>query len=118
MYALPGHKERPAIGSQHTHIPRRSPLLERHPVLAPVLLLASSVALFIVSFSADSLFPVLAFVGVHPALLCLLMAMVSGISGMLAGIIYIIERIDSYCLQRLQAGVFPQPKEHSYANRN
>lgn len=118
MYALPGHKERPTIGGQHIRISRRSPLLERHPVLAPVFLLGSSVALFIASFSADSLFPVLTFIGVHPALLCLLMAMVSGISGMLAGIIYIIERIDSYCLQRLQAGVFPQPKEHSYANRN
>jgi len=118
MFALPEHKERPTIEVQHTRISRRSLLLERHPVLAPVLLLGISAALFIASFSADSLFPILAFIGVHPALLCLLMAMVSGISGMLAGIIYIIERIDSYYLQRLQAGVFPQPKEHSYANRN
>ena len=118
MFTLPGHKERLTIEVQHTRISRRSLLLERHPVLAPVLLLGISAALFIASFSADSLFPILAFIGVHPALLCLLMAMVSGISGMLAGIIYIIERIDSYYLQRLQAGVFPQPKEHSYANRN
>ena len=118
MYALPGYKERPTIGGQHTRISRRSPWLERHPVLAPVLLLGSAAALFIASFSVDTLFPVLALIGVHPALLCLLLAMVLGISGMLAGIIYIIERIDSYCLQHLQAGVFPQPKEHSYANRN
>jgi len=87
-------------------------------VLAPVLFLGSAAALFIASFPADSLFPVLTFIGVHPAFLCLLLAVVLGISGMLAGIVYIIERIDSYCLHCLQAGVFPQPKEHSYANRN
>ena|SRR5215469_9192125 len=118
MYALPGHKKRPTTEGKQARISRRSPLLERHPVLAPVLLLGSSVALVIASFSVDALFPLLASIGVHPALLCLLMAMVLGISGMLAGIVYIIERIDSYCLQHLRAGVFPQPKEHSYANRN
>ncbi len=110
--------EHKSSGQQYVHVPRRSRLLEQHPVLTPALLIGSSVGLFIASLSANTLFPFLTFIGVPSALLCLLVASVSGIAGILAGIIYIIERIGSYHLQRLPVEVLPQSKEHSYANRN
>ncbi len=93
----------------------RSRLLRQHPVLTPVVLLSGSVALCIASFFADSLFPVLAFIGAPVALFCLSTAFVLGVAGVLATIIGIIERVDRYCLQ---AAMFPKPKESSYANRN
>jgi hypothetical protein len=83
-----------------------------------VLLLGSSVGLLIASSSGDTLFPALAVIGVPTANLCLLVALVLGISGILASIIYLIEKVDCYLSRRLQAGVFAQSKEHSYANRN
>ena len=95
--------------------PRRNPLLQRHPVLLPVLLLTCAIALSIASFFADSLFPVLTFIGVPSPLLCLLLAYVLGISGILTSIIGIIECMDRYSLQN---AMFPKSKEQSYANRN
>src|SRR6266852_5168256 len=105
-------------GRQHLLVQHRSRLLEQHPVLTPALLLGGSVGLFIASFSADRLFPALALIGVPTANLCLLISLVLGISGILASIIYLIEKVDCYLSKRLQAGVFLQSKEHSYANRN
>ncbi len=103
---------------QHLPVQHRSRLLQQHPVLTPVLLLGSSVGLLIASFSGDTLFPALAVIGVPTDNLCLLIALVLGISGILASIIYLIEKVDCYLSKRLQAGVFVQSKEHSYANRN
>jgi len=102
------------------HLPaqHRSRLLQQHPVLTPVLLLGGSVGLFIANFSGDTLFPPLAVIGVPTANLCLLVALVLGISGILASIIYLIEKVDCYLSRHLQAGVLAQLKEHSYANRN
>jgi hypothetical protein len=97
-------------------VPRRSRLLQQHPVLIPLLPIGSSVGLCIASFSAGTLFPAIGLIGAPSALLCILVALVLGISGILISIIYIIERIDGYCSQRLQAEAFPQPKEHNYAN--
>lgn len=94
----------------------RSQLLQRHPILTPVLLLGGSVLLSILGFSNDAvLFPLLALVGVSSSLLCLSIAFVFGVAGILAGIIGAIEYVDRYSLQ---AAMFPKPKEHSYANRN
>lgn len=103
---------------QHLPVQHRSRLLQQHPVLTPVLLLGGSVGLLIASSSGDTLFPALAVIGVPTANLCLLVALVLGISGILASIIYLIEKVDCYLSKRLQAGVFAQSKEHSYANRN
>jgi hypothetical protein len=105
-------------GRQHVPVQHRSRLLQQHPVLTLAFLLAGSVGLFIASFSADKLFPALAVIGLPTASLCLLVALVLGISGILASIIYLIEKVDCYLSKRLQAGVFAQSKEHSYANRN
>ncbi len=104
-------------GRLHLPARHRSRLLQQHPVLTPVLLLAGAVGLFIVSFSADRLFPTLALLGIPATPLCLLLALVLGISGILVSIIYLIERLDRHASQRLHAGVFAQSKEHSYANR-
>jgi hypothetical protein len=93
------------------HFLRRSPLLQRHPVLFPLLLLCGSVVLGIASFNVDGLFPVLSFIGTPTALLCLLLAFVLGTSGILISIISMIEYVDR-CY--LQGAMFPQSKEHSY----
>jgi len=93
----------------------RSPLLQRHPVLLPVLLLICAIALGIASFFADNLFPVLTLIGMPSPLLCLLLAYVLGISGILTSIIGIIECMDRYTLQ---GAMFPKSKEQSYVNRN
>jgi hypothetical protein len=104
------------LGSQqHLGPLERSPLLQRHPVLAPVLLLCGSLVLGIASCFADSVFPALAFLGTPSALLCLAFAFVLGIAGIIASIITMIECVHQHCLQ---AAMFLQPKEHSYANRN
>ncbi len=105
-------------GRQHLLVQHRSRLLEQHPVLTPMLLLGGAVGLFIASFSVGRLFPALALIGIPATHVCLLAALVLGISGILGSIIYLIERMDSYFSRRLQAGMFAQPKEHCYANRN
>ena len=95
--------------------PGRSRLLQQHPVLVPFVLISGSVVLCIVSFFADTLFPLLAYVGMPTPLLCISLALVLGIGGLLASIISIIESIDRH---RLRTAMYPQPKEQSYANRN
>jgi VIT1/CCC1 family predicted Fe2+/Mn2+ transporter len=100
---------------EHIHLLRRSRLLQRHPVLIPVLLLSGAAILGIASFFSNSLFPILALIGIPSAMFCLSIALMLGIVGILVGIISIIE-----CLYRhsAQATAFSQPKERSYANRN
>jgi len=105
-------------GRQHLPARHRSRLLQQHPVLTAVCLLATAVGLFIVSFSANRLFPALALLGIPATTLCLLLALVLGISGILVSIIYLIERIDTHSSKCLQAGAFMQSKEQSYVNRH
>ncbi|HLQ29956.1 MAG TPA: hypothetical protein VK140_12050 [Ktedonobacteraceae bacterium] len=88
-------------------------LLGRHPVLIPVILLSGSVGLCAASFFADTLFlpPLLTWLGVPAVLLCLSVALVLGISGVLASIISILESIDRYRLRnRLHIATFPKSK--------
>jgi hypothetical protein len=94
-------------GQQYILVPGRNLLLQRHPVLIPVALITGSVVLCIASFSADTLFPLLALIGMPGALICLSVAFVSGISGVLASIINIIEGIDRH---RLRTTTFPKQK--------
>jgi hypothetical protein len=94
---------------------QRSSILQRYPVLAPCLLLSCSIALGIASFFSDSLFPVLALIGVPTNTFCLSLACISGIVGVLVGIITVIERADRAAFQ---ATAISQRKEHGYANRN
>lgn len=73
---------------------QRHALLRRHPVLVPVTLSGSALVLCVVSFYANSLFPLLTWVGIPSQLLCLLIALVLGISGILTSIVGLIERMD------------------------
>ena len=88
--------------------PRASRLLQQHPVLIPIGLLSASIGMCIVSFFAKALFPVLAIIGTPAMLVCLLIALVLGIAGILAGIISIIENVDR---KRQRAELFSKPKE-------
>jgi hypothetical protein len=97
----------PSGQQQYILVPGRSLLLQRHPVLIPVALIIGSVVLCIASFSADTLFPLLALIGAPGALICLSVAFVSGVSGVLASIISIIEGIDRH---RLRTITFPKQK--------
>lgn len=94
---------------------RRGDLLQRHPVLTPVLLLVCALLLSMTGIFTDIFFPQLAIVGISSAQLCLSSALVLWISGILAAITGIIEHIDR-C--NIQTATFPQTKEHNYAHRN
>jgi hypothetical protein len=89
--------ERP--GQQLVGVARASLLLRRHPVLLPGLLLGGSLLLCLTSFYANNLFPLLALLGAPTSLLCLSMAIVLGVTGVLAGIISGIEGIDRHRLR-------------------
>jgi hypothetical protein len=94
-------------GRQHIMVVDTSRLLRRHPILFPVILLSGSLGLCFASFYANALFPLLALLGAPTSLLCLSMAIVLGISGMLASIISSIEGIDRY---RLRTTTFAKSK--------
>jgi hypothetical protein len=84
----------PPSGRQYKGRLQRHILLRRHPVLVPVALSGCALALCVMSFYANSLFPLLALVGIPSQLLCLLLALVLGISGILTSIVGLIERMD------------------------
>jgi hypothetical protein len=90
---------------------RRHPLLQRHPVLVPCILIGGSLLFALVSYYADSLFPIFAYLGASPVMPCLLLACVSGTCGLLTGIIAIIEHVDQ---PRAFAVVSPEIKEPRY----
>jgi hypothetical protein len=91
-----------------SYTPRTSRLLQQHPVLIPLGLLAASAGLCILSFLAGTLFPLLGLIGVPSTTICLLLALVFGIAGILASIISIIENVDC---RRLRAVLFSKLKE-------
>ena len=97
----------PSCQQQYILIPGRNRLLHEHPVLIPVVLIVGSIVLCIVSFFADTLFPLLALIGAPGAFVCLSVAVVLGVSGVLASIISLIEGIDRH---RLRTTTFPKPK--------
>ena len=83
-------------------------LLRQHPVLIPMLLIGAALGLCVVSFSADTFFPLLTIMGTTSTLFCLLGGLVLGIAGVLAAIISIIENIDR---ARMRAEALPPSKE-------
>jgi hypothetical protein len=112
--------QRPNEPVIHRHVPGRNQLLQRHPVLTPVILLCSAVALGIAGIYGNAVFPVLPLARVAIdtfVLLCIIVAFVLGIAGVLATIIGILEQVD-----RSFTGVsflmFLRLKERTYANRN
>lgn len=101
-------------GRQQSYLTsQRSHLLRTYPVLLPLVLLSSSIGLFVLSTFADAYLPVLALIGAPSSLLCIILALVLGVSGLLASIISVIESIDR---RRLRAAMFPKTKEPSYGN--
>lgn len=97
-------------GQIHPLITRhgRHRLLQKHPVLLPAFLIFGSVVFCIASFYTDTLFPLLALFNVPTSLLCLSVALVLGVSGIVASIISILERLDR---STLPTTTFPKPKE-------
>lgn len=87
----------------------------RHRAFIAFFLLSGALAFSIASFFTDSLFSVLNLLGIPSAQLCLTLAFVLGISGIVTSIVVMIERIDRFWSQ---AAMFQKSKEHSYANRN
>ena len=86
----------------------RNPLLRRHPVLLSVLLLSCAAVTGSAGIATENIYPVLTLVGVPSIPLCLSIALVLGISGILASIISIIEYIDRHSVQ---ATMFLEQKE-------
>lgn len=86
----------------------QNPLLKRHPVVLPILLLLGACLASITSFSAENVFPLLTLIGLSSNVLCLSIALVLGISGILVSIISIIECIDR---RSVQATLFSEAKE-------
>ncbi len=84
----------PPSGRQRMGRLQRHALLRRHPVLVPVTLSGCALLLCVASFYTNNLFPLLTLIGMPSQLLCLLLALVLGISGILTSIVGLIERMD------------------------
>ncbi|HLH60172.1 MAG TPA: hypothetical protein VKV20_00705 [Ktedonobacteraceae bacterium] len=84
----------PPSGQQSMSRLQRHALLRRHPVLVPITLSGCALLLLIASFYTSNLFPLLALIGLPSQLLCLLLALILGISGILTSIVGLIERMD------------------------
>jgi hypothetical protein len=108
-------QRRPANQQWTFYGARRGDLLQRHPVLIPVLLLACAFFLSTTGIFTDTSFPLLAIVGISSTQFCLSSALVLCIAGILAAITGIIEHMDR-C--HLQTATFPQSKEQNHAHRN
>lgn len=83
-----------AQGIRQRAVQIRHPLLKRHPILYALAMIGGAILIILAGFSADVLFPLLARIGVSIALPCLLLGIVVGISGILAGIIGTLEYLD------------------------
>jgi len=69
-------------------------LLRQHPVLFSLCMIGGALLLLIAGFNANNVFPMFAFIGVSISLPCLLLGIVLGISGILTGIIGVLEYFD------------------------
>lgn len=86
----------------------RNYLLKRHPVLLPVLLLLGAFLASSASFSVGNIFPLLTLIGMPSSILCLSIALILGITGILTSIIGILEYIDR---RGMHVAMFPEAKE-------
>jgi len=98
------------LGQRQSTSQQRNPLLQRHPVLIPLVLFTSSIALAIVSFFADNLFPVLTLIGIPSVLVCYLLAAVLGICGVIVSITGLLELCDTLGRCPIQLVLAPQSK--------
>lgn len=93
---------------------QRNPLLQRHPVLVPLVLFASSIFLAIASFFTDNLFPVLTLIGVPSTLVCYLLAAVLGLCGVIVSITGLLEFCHTFDHCPIQLALAPQSKGRRY----
>jgi len=102
------------LGQWQPANPRRNPLLQRHPVLIPLVLFTGAIVLAIVSFFADKLFPVLTLIGIPSALAYALFAAVLGLCGALVCITGLLEACDTIAQDQIQLALAPQSKGQHY----
>jgi hypothetical protein len=102
------------LGQWHLASQQRHPLLQRHPVLVPLVLFASAIVLAIASFFTDILFPVLTLIGIPSVLLCYLLAAVLGLCGVLVSITGLLELCGTCNHRLIQLALAPQSKGHHY----
>lgn len=93
---------------------QRHPLIQRHPVLVPLLLFASSIVLASLSFFTDNLFPVLTLIGFPSALVCYLLAAVLGLCGVIVSITGLLELCKTWDHRCIQLALAPQSKGQRY----
>jgi hypothetical protein len=93
---------------------KRNPLIQRHPVLVPLVLFACSIVMAIASFFADVLFPVLTLIGFPSTLVCYLLAAVLGLCGVLVSITGLLEFCDTCDHRCIQLALAPQSKGQHY----
>jgi anaerobic C4-dicarboxylate transporter len=101
-------------GQRQSASQQRNPLIQRHPVLVPLVLFASSIVLAILAFFTDNLFPVLTLIGVPSALVCYLLAAVLGLCGVIVSITGLLELCDTLGPCRIQLALAPQSKGQRY----
>lgn len=94
------------------YLPRRSHLLQRHPLLVPLALLGGSILLGLASLFTDTLFPVILLFGIPSLPICLAIAAILGITGVLISIVSVIECFDR---QKIRTTMAAALKEHCYA---
>jgi hypothetical protein len=88
----------------------RNPLLQRYPLLAPLVLFMSSITLAVSSPFADSLFPILAFFSIPSTLVCCLFAVVLGLCAVIVSITGLLERFDAHKPHQTSPALTPHPK--------
>jgi hypothetical protein len=103
-----GHDNLPGLKQPATKRGQASFLRLKYPALIPLLLLSGALIAGCAAFSGEDLFPGLTLIGVSTIPLCLSIALVAGISGILTSIVGIIEYIDR---QSIRAAMFPESKE-------
>ena len=95
---------------------QRNPLIQRHPVLVPLVLFAGAFVLAIGSFFSDTLFPVLTLIGVPSALVCSLLAAVLGLCGTIVSITGLLELYYTWDQRCILLALVPQSKGQRYGN--
>jgi len=93
---------------------QRHPLMQRYPVLVPLVLFASSIVLAIVGFFTENLFSVLTLIGIPSALVCYLLAAVLGLCGVIVSITGLLELCNTCDRRFIQLALAPQPKGQHY----
>jgi hypothetical protein len=105
---IQGHDRAAGLKQFLTKRERASLLRIKYPLLFPLFLLGCALITGYAAIAGTNVFPVLTLIGVSTIPLCLSIALITGISGILTSIIGIIEVIDR---QSFRAAMFPKQKE-------